>query len=666
MAESLTGPPGVNPVDDTIRCPICLEEVRNPKYLPCFHTFCETCIQTFISSTAARKDNETLKAIECPVCRKRIEATNNDITSEEWALALPQNKLIVSMSVDPKKEEHKVCMFCKRSDKSVIAKHWCKSCMESICDECKFIHSYVPSLQEHKILSLSDAQELKNDIEVDEPCSVHKGKLLEVYCTNHDKLCCSICFATEHRMCKQVQAIEDVAAGMNLGIVQTKLTLFKDLLESLENLQEEYKDKATALNSRKQEIVSSTEKKVEEIKLQIDKTHALWLKRFEQKHTDSIGNIEIASDEIKRFVTTVRNANTLLQTVQENGSAKQIFISNHKMGFQILEHLNRLWALDIWDFVRDYNQRDTDFLHQVYNEGRFQDASSSEVRSTALQKISTFASLLSDKTEVVRRREIMCRKDWMKVNFEKISEMDLPTMVYYGLFISDTKVIMSMESPPSLQAYDISDAVGKCVHTHSCQATPYGLCQSGDCMDKVYVSFEDYIDYYQVKVAENVTFIKLGTFHLKEPMLAISYGTAAASSATNSTRMICSSDFSVINHSSSYRKGGSRPFVSSSLRSDRHCFVRESEVVVVDQNNKEIFQSSVTRGSPRGLTFDLQDNILICLKNSKIQQIRDGGTESRVINLPGIGNSYNVVLHPTGEKMLMLDNYSKCCVYKVS
>ncbi|XP_048743382.2 transcription intermediary factor 1-beta-like [Ostrea edulis] len=252
MAKSRKGHCGSNLVDNTFHCCICLEGVRNPKYLPCFHTFCEICIQTYISSTAARKDNETLNAIECPVCRKRIEAPNNDITSEEeWALALPQNKLIVSMPVDPKKEENQFCMFCKRNDKNVTAKHWCKSCMESICDDCKCFHSYVPILQRHKILSLSDAHELKNDIEVDESCSIHKGKFLVVYCTDHDKLCCSICFATEHRMCKQVQAIEDVATEMDQVRVQHKLILFKDLLETLMNMREKYRDKVTTLNSRK-------------------------------------------------------------------------------------------------------------------------------------------------------------------------------------------------------------------------------------------------------------------------------------------------------------------------------------------------------------------------------------------------------------------------------
>jgi hypothetical protein len=279
--------------------------------------------------------------------------------------------------------------------------------------------------------------------------------------------------------------------------------------------------------------------------------------------------------------------------------------------------------------------------------------------------MSTFASLLSDKTDIACRREALYRKDWMKVDFEKISAFDFPQRVCYGIFLSDTKVIMSIEDPPSLKVYDISNEVGQCIHTHPCQATPYGLCQSGDCIDKVYVSFKDHVDYYQIKIEETVTLIKLGTFPLKERMLAISYGTTAVSSANNWKRMICSPDFSIINHSSPYSRSGDRPFISSSTRSDRHCFIWRSKVVVVDQNNKEIFQSS-SFYSPRGVTFDLQDNILVCLKNSKIKQISQGGTESRYIYLPGISESYNVVLHPTGEKMLVLDNNDKCCVYKVS
>jgi len=35
-------------VDDLLICTICLETFKVPKYLLCLHTFCETCIHTYI------------------------------------------------------------------------------------------------------------------------------------------------------------------------------------------------------------------------------------------------------------------------------------------------------------------------------------------------------------------------------------------------------------------------------------------------------------------------------------------------------------------------------------------------------------------------------------------------------------------------------------------
>lgn len=89
------------------------------------------------------------------------------------------------------------------------------------------------------------------------------------------------------------------------------------------------------------------------------------------------------------------------------------------------------------------------------------------------------------------------------------------------------------------------------------------------------------------------------------------------------------------------------------------------ETVVADQDNKVVLDKVLHISDPRGLAFDLQDNIFICTMNDTLRQIRRGGVESRNIALPGIQEAYNVVLHPTGEKVLILDIYNRFCVYKV-
>ncbi|XP_052680659.1 uncharacterized protein LOC128161417 [Crassostrea angulata] len=648
---------------DKFRCPICLEKVRNPKYLPCYHTFCKSCIQTYISSTAACSGDNSPKTIQCPVCRKSIQAPSDDASSEEWACSLPKDKLILSMSVDSDRSENKYCMFCKRNDKTVPAKHWCKTCTETICDDCKSFHSHVPLLQCHKIVRLSDVENLRKETEIDEPCVIHKGKYVEVFCHDHDQLCCSTCFFTKHRFCKKVESIEDVTMELEESYGQITPKCFEDVLKNLDHERKMYRETVAHLNAKKQEICKNTETKIEEIKSLLDKAQNQWMKQFEQKHSDAVENIEIVSDEVKRFATAVQEAKTMLQRVLENGSTKQIFVSRYKVRHQILDHVDRLRGLNIWGVVYDYNQPDTDFLRQVFKNRNFQDVSVLEMPTETLDTVSTLAVQLQS-TTMLYRRKIMSQKDWMKIGFEKLAESELNSDVNYGLFVDDTNVLLSVKNPPSLQIYDITDTKARCVLAYPCSTTPYGLCQSGKSMDKVYVSFETHVDYYKVEISHSVSLKKIKTIELKGCMKALSCGPEMFFTRNDKMRMICTPDFSV-KYSSPGSSGGNPPFISASFHSDKHAVIVGNDLLVVDKNNEELFKKNLQDCSPRGLAFDLQENIFVCLKSNKLIQIKYGGGESRYIELPNIKESYNVVFHPTGEKMLVLDFRKRFSVYRV-
>lgn len=314
--------------------------------------------------------------------------------------------------------------------------------------------------------------------------------------------------------------------------------------------------------------------------------------------------------------------------------------------------------------MHDYSQPDTDFLCHILENQNFQNVEALEKSDTTLNTLEEFASKLNS-NDILRRREIMSQKDWMSVRFEKLSEIKLPMMVYYGLFIDDTKVLLSIENPPSLQIYDVTDPIARCVHTYPCSTTPFGLCHSGESMNKVFVSFKTHVDHYQIEISNSVIIKKMETIQLKTHMTAISRGSTLIFSCSDTKKMICTSDFSV-KHISNCSKFGDRPFISASFHSDQHAIIRGGGVVVVDQDNKNVFTKVfIDLFDLRGLAFDLQDNIFVCIAKNKLSQIRRGGGESRDIELPGIKKPYNVVLHPTGEKVLILDMHSRFCVYKV-
>ena len=81
--------------DNLLKCSICLDIFQVPKYLPCLHTFCESCITTFVSSSI---ENESTKNnFKCPICRRFVTLGDLKNNIEAWAKSLPLNNLIVSM-----------------------------------------------------------------------------------------------------------------------------------------------------------------------------------------------------------------------------------------------------------------------------------------------------------------------------------------------------------------------------------------------------------------------------------------------------------------------------------------------------------------------------------------------------------------------------------------
>lgn len=255
----------------------------------------------------------------------------------------------------------------------------------------------------------------------------------------------------------------------------------------------------------------------------------------------------------------------------------------------------------------------------------------------------------------------------MKIALKLESSVTLTESVYYGLFIHDTKIILPFKNTPSLKLFDISKRFGNCIHIEECPTVPYGLCHSRvhKSLNEVYVSFQNNVVLYWIDVEDTPKFTKLRTIHLNESMLAISCGLTTIFAANNTKAFICSQDFN-IEHRSTFSKGQSTvPFISSSSKSDYHCFSKDGHVVVENRNNTTIFRSDQIALSFRGLTFDLHDNVLVCNRKNKLKQIKYGGGESRDIELDGISDSYNVVLHPTGEKMLVFDFNKICCVYQV-
>ncbi|XP_021239503.1 tripartite motif-containing protein 3 isoform X4 [Numida meleagris] len=119
-------------------CSICLDRYRNPKVLPCLHTFCERCLQNYIPPQSL--------TLSCPVCRQ------TSILPERGVAALQNNFFITNLmevlqrdpdsrgphpgpGLDPVSAVTGQPLSCPNHEGKVM-EFYCESCETAMCREC--------------------------------------------------------------------------------------------------------------------------------------------------------------------------------------------------------------------------------------------------------------------------------------------------------------------------------------------------------------------------------------------------------------------------------------------------------------------------------------------------------------------------------------------------
>ncbi|XP_021340355.1 transcription intermediary factor 1-beta-like [Mizuhopecten yessoensis] len=184
-----------------LECPICLEQLHQPKSLPCLHSFCHECLSTFISKDLSGK-MASVTSFPCLVCRKMTQPVNPSKDKGEWAQQFPTHSLIQDM-IETKTEEPLHCKPCeKKGNAGTPAKVWCKSCKVLFCESCKEnLHDLLH--EGCDTVDVSDSRGLKITPGVSSTflCKTHTEKM-DYYCEDHKVVGCSRCVMADHKRCE--------------------------------------------------------------------------------------------------------------------------------------------------------------------------------------------------------------------------------------------------------------------------------------------------------------------------------------------------------------------------------------------------------------------------------------------------------------------------------
>uniref|UniRef100_UPI00358F502E E3 ubiquitin-protein ligase TRIM8-like isoform X3 n=1 Tax=Myxine glutinosa TaxID=7769 RepID=UPI00358F502E len=158
---------------DALTCSVCLAAYDEPVGLPCGHSFCRVCIETYWAS----KEEDT--ACVCPICRE-VFPQKPKLKKNVTIAYLMENIVNVKKGGPGGTDSH--CEVCKRE-----AAKMCVPCEILCCEK----HLKPHQQKGHKLVDLVvKIEELR--------CTKH-GKPIQLYCKDDESLMCVTCMGGQHR-----------------------------------------------------------------------------------------------------------------------------------------------------------------------------------------------------------------------------------------------------------------------------------------------------------------------------------------------------------------------------------------------------------------------------------------------------------------------------------
>ena len=324
-----------------LTCPICYELYKKPKYLPCYHSYCEECLVKQVMQSNTRPSN-----IICPECRK------TSIVPIGGVKQLPNNFFVnrlldeVALKRKVEGEEEAKCDLCVRGDAVEVL---CLDCGVFLCSRCFDNHKYGKESQNHNMMPLNELRSRKEGITIKPKskfalCQEHELEL-NFYCETCDQLVCQYCImkdhfkhdhdtlkkmATKHRkeLDKIMESVEKMIEGLSVARKEVSNTrdkigtqaddIDKEIDRYYEELQRQLQQQRDKL---KKELHEASRQKKKEVTLQLE----------QMEHTQAqLERIKEVNDAMKNG----SDQEAMLMKKQVADDVKRISDNYNKLGTQ--------------------------------------------------------------------------------------------------------------------------------------------------------------------------------------------------------------------------------------------------------------------------------------------------------------------------------------------
>ncbi|XP_078584850.1 E3 ubiquitin-protein ligase TRIM56-like [Branchiostoma floridae x Branchiostoma japonicum] len=286
-----------------LECQICLDGLKQPKILPCLHTFCLPCLERMLEAEPGGK-------FSCPVCRLDVPLAQDGGAREftkNFKLEDATQKPLKSVSFSTQEPET-ACTACDTGSQSM---YYCIDCTDYLCQVCTDAHDRMKVFQSHRVVTVEElrSSEVADDLRSRETskCPCH-NEVNKFYCTTCLSVVCLHCVVVNHKdhdylEIQEAAEKERVRLSEKLSTVQRRVEQQEQWLEQAKPLKDSWPSQlercTNDINLQAERMIQAVVKVKEE---KIAQLHATSATR-EKQLNEAIDAVEVELAASKSFVS---------------------------------------------------------------------------------------------------------------------------------------------------------------------------------------------------------------------------------------------------------------------------------------------------------------------------------------------------------------------------
>ncbi|XP_069759258.1 transcription intermediary factor 1-alpha-like isoform X5 [Narcine bancroftii] len=293
-------------------CAVCKQhfQSRDPKLLPCLHSFCWKCLpepqrHLVLQGAGSPADPSSLQqqhigVIRCPVCHQ--ECRQPDIID---------NYFVKDTTEVPSSTDEKFNQVCTSCEDNAEANGFCVECLEWLCKTCIEAHQRVKFTKDHTVRQKEDVSPEAVTVSNQRMlfCPIHKQEQLKLFCETCDRLTCRDCQLLEHKE-HRYQFLEEAFNNQKV-IIDTLTAKLQEKRNFIQYTATQIQNRINEVNENCKKVEQDIKVAVFTLMIEINKKGKALLQQLES-------------------VTKDRQAKLLQQQLEISGLSKQV---EHVMNF---------------------------------------------------------------------------------------------------------------------------------------------------------------------------------------------------------------------------------------------------------------------------------------------------------------------------------------------